>query len=53
MSVYIQKKVIIMDLHKLIKKNPLCLMSVNTTLNMYDSRLVLPVDTVLKLTEQK
>jgi len=42
-----------MDLNKVIKKNPLCLMSVNTSLNMYDSRLTLPVDTILKLTGNK
>lgn len=38
------KKVIMMHLSKVIQKNPLCLMSVNTSLNMYDSRLVIPPD---------
>jgi len=38
-----------MDLSKLIKKNPLCLMSVNTTLNMYDNRIVLPNYTIKEL----
>lgn len=35
-----------MDLSKVIQKNPLCLMSVNTSLNMYDSRLVIPSGTL-------
>ena len=41
-----RNKVIMMDLSKVIRKNPLCLMSVNTSLNMYDSRLVIPPGTL-------
>ena len=40
-----------MDLYKLIRKYPLSFMSVNTSLNIYDSRLILPPDTIKKLTE--
>lgn len=40
-----------MDLEKIIRKNPLCIMSVNTSLNMYDSRLVIPPDTLKKLAD--
>lgn len=40
-----------MDLYHLIRKNPLCLMSVNTSLNMYDSRLNVPPDTLKELAQ--
>lgn len=40
-----------MDLVKIIRRNPLCIMSVNTSVNMYDSRLVLPPDTIKELTD--
>lgn len=40
-----------MGLSKLIQRNPLCLMSVNTSLNMYDSRLNVPPDTIKELAQ--
>lgn len=40
-----------MDIEKIIRKNPLCLMSVNTSLNMYDSRLVVPPDIIKNLAD--
>ena len=38
-----------MDLNSIVKKNPLCLMSVNTTVNMYDRNLTIPTDVIIKL----
>ena len=40
-----------MDLNKIVKKNPLCLMSINTTVNMYDRNLTIPTDVIVKLIE--
>lgn len=41
-----------MDLNNIVKKNPLCLMSVNTSVNMYDRTVTLPADVVIKLVNQ-
>lgn len=38
-----------MDLKKVIQKNPLCLMSVNKTLNMYNTEYSVPIDALASL----
>lgn len=42
-----------MDLYHLIRKNPLCLMSVNASLNMYDSRLNIPPYTIKEVAQTR
>ena len=38
-----------MDLNKNIQNNPLCLMSINTSVNMYDRTLTIPADVIIDL----
>ena len=40
-----------MELYRVIRKNPLCLLSTNKFLDMNQPRNVIPPDTVKKLTE--